>query len=88
MSRSEPIPTSRRLRLRGQRSSITPDGTALDELAECLADDAEVDADSRVDAVELAFDHGSAEDAIEALQRLREADYDVTVRDLVVEVRR
>jgi hypothetical protein len=84
MSRSEPIPTSRRLRLRGQRSSITPDGTALDELAECLADDA----DSRVDAVELAFDHGSAEDAIEALQRLREADYDVTVRDLVVEVRR
>ena len=86
MSQSESVPTSRRLRLRGQRSSITPDGVALDELAECFDDD--VDTDTDVDAVELALDGGSAEDAIEALGRLTEADYDVTVRELVVEIRR
>ena len=87
MSRSESVPTSRRLRLRGQRSSITPDGVALDELAECF-DDVDTDTDAGVDAVELALDGGSAEDAIEALGRLTEADYDVTVRELVVEIRR
>ena len=88
MSRSESVPTSRRLRLRGQRSSITPDGVALDELAECFDDDVDTDTDAGVDAVELALDGGSAEDAIEALGRLTEADYDVTVRELVVEIRR
>ena len=86
MSRSESVPTSRRLRLRDRRPPITTDSVALDELAECLGGDAE-DTD-RVDAVELAFESADTDEALSALQRLVDTDYDVTVRELVVEIRR
>jgi hypothetical protein len=86
MSRSESVPTSRRLRLRGRHPPITPDDVALDELAECL--DGETEDTDRVDAVELAFDNADADEALSALQRLVDADYDVDVRELVVEIRR
>lgn len=86
MSHSESVPTSRRLRLRGQRRAGGLDGTALDELAECLA--ADVNDDTYVDAVELALDRSSTEETIETIRRLVDAEYDVRVRELVVEVRR
>ena len=85
MSRSESVPTSRRLRLRGQQRSNSLDGEALDELNDCLAAN---DGDAPVDAVELAFDPDSPKEAIDTLQRLTEADYDLTVRELTVEIRR
>lgn len=86
MSRSESVPTSRRLRLRGRRPSITADSAALDELAECL--DGDTDGTDRVDAVELAFDSADPDEALSVLTRLVDADYDVNVRELVVEIRR
>jgi hypothetical protein len=88
MSRSESVPTSKRLRLRGRRPPITPDGAALDELAECLDGDAgDTDDTDRVDAVELELDGASAEETLEALQEFVDAGYDVSVRDLVVELK-
>lgn len=84
MSRSESVPTSKRLRLRDRRPPIAPDSEALDELADCL----DGDGDDRVDAVELAFDSADADEALTTLQRLVDAGYDVNVRELVVEIRR
>jgi hypothetical protein len=85
MSRSESVPTSRRLRLRGQQRSNSLDGEALDELNDCLA---ESDGNAPVDAVELAFDPERPEEVIDTLQQLTEADYELTVRELTVEIRR
>jgi hypothetical protein len=88
MSRSESVPTSKRLRLRDQHHSNDLDDDVLDELAACLdSEDENTDGD-RVDAIELALDECSAEASIAALGELVDAGYDVQVRDLIVEISR